>query len=55
MTIPVKSPTVRIESFRDSPENKARVIKIQKDNKASYSDVMREILKLGLDAYEGIE
>ena len=53
MSLTEKKPTVRIESFRDTEEQKARILKIKKSTKASYSDVMREVIKLGLDAYEG--
>ena len=48
-----KTPTVRIESFRDTPENKARIVKIMKSTKATHSDVMRDLVRRGLESYEG--
>ena len=53
MSLTEKKPTVRIESFRDTEEQKARILNIQKTTKASYSDVMRHLIGRGLDDYEG--
>lgn len=53
MSLGPRKEVVRIEGFRDSPALKDRIEKIMEATGANHTDVMRELIRRGLDDYEG--